>query len=86
MKEIEKLVDKAIAEMNKKITDEIFLIIEKDEVLKKEYESLKKKKRKRTVNTTIGKLVRKKYNLSYEKKNRQNSPESILIKSHQKFN
>ncbi len=79
------LAKKAIKEMNKKITDEIFQIIQTDRELMKEYSRLIESEGVDKVNQIIGKTVKKEYNL-INSDEREDNPRSTLIQSHQKFN
>ena len=79
----EQIAKKAIAKMNKKITDEIFLIIQNDPKLMHEYLKAVETKGLDTTNQTIGKIVKKEYKLT--NLDREDRPSCTLIKSHQKF-
>ena len=79
-----KIAKKAIGVFNKRITDEIFLLIQNDKNLMFDYLRAIEKYGLDKVNQIIGKEVEKSYNLT-KIKERENNPSSTLIKSHQKF-
>lgn len=74
----------AIRIMNKKITNEIFLIIQNNRELMKEYLRAIENEGLDTVNQSIGKAVKNSYNL-VNIDEREDNPECTLIQSHQKF-
>jgi hypothetical protein len=74
----------AIERMNKKITNEIFLIIQNDRELMKEYLRAVESEGLEVVNRTIGKAVKKSYGL-VNVDDREDNPSCTLIQSHQKF-
>jgi len=78
------IAQEAIKRMNKKITNEIFLIIQNDRKLMKEYLRLVEKKGLNTVNQIIGKEVKNSFKL-ININNREDNPSCTLIQSHQKF-
>lgn len=78
------IAEEAIRRMNKKITNEIFLIIQNDRELMKEYLRAIENSKLDTVNQTIGKEVKKAYNL-ININDREDNPSCTLIQSHQKF-
>ena len=78
------IAEKAIATFNKRITDEIFLTIQNDPILMKEYLRVVEVEGLDHVNKTIGKTVKIKYGLCNIKE-RETIPSSTLIKSCQKF-
>ncbi len=73
----------AVRRMNKKITNEIFLIIQNDRDLMKEYLREVESTKLDSVNQAIGKEVKKAYNL--KNNDREDNPSCTLISSHQKF-
>ncbi len=75
---------KAIAQMNKRITNEIFLTIQNDRELMLEYLRAVEASGLDTVNKTIGKEVKKAYQLT-NIDDREDVPSCTLIQSHQKF-
>jgi hypothetical protein len=81
---IKNIADEAISRMNKKITDEVFLIIQNDRELMQDYLRAVEKHGLDLVNKTIGKAVKKKYGL-INLDEREDNPSSTLIQSHQKF-
>lgn len=74
----------AISKMNKKITNEIFLIIQNDRELMHEYLRALETNGLDTVNQTIGKEVKNAYQLT-NINDREDDPKCTLIQSHQKF-
>lgn len=75
---------KAIEQLNQKITDEVFLIIQKDRQLMHQYLRAVEKDGLDQVNQIIGKTVKLHYHLE-NADSRQENPVSPLIQSHQKF-
>ena len=78
------IAEKAVKRMNKKITNEIFLIIQNDRVLMHDYLRAVEKDGLDTVNQTIGKEVKQAYSL-VNINDREDNPSCTLIQSHQKF-
>lgn len=78
------IADLAISKMNKRITNEIFLIIQNDRDLMHEYLRAIDGGHLDYVNQTIGKAVKKAYNL-VNINDREENPSCTLIQSHQKF-
>jgi hypothetical protein len=78
------IAEEAIKKMNKKITNEIFLIIQNDRELMKEYLRAVENNKLDTVNQTIGKEVKRAYGLS-NINDREDNPSCTLIQTHQKF-
>jgi hypothetical protein len=74
----------AIRRMNKRITNEIFLIIQNDRDVMKEYLRAVESKGLDTVNRTIGRAVKESYGL-INLNDREDNPSCTLIQSHQKF-
>ncbi len=74
----------AISRMNKKITNEIFLIIQNDRELMLAYLRAIENIGLDTVNQTIGREVKSAYGL-VNVNDRENDPSRTLIQSHQKF-
>lgn len=77
------IAERAISILNKRITNEIFLIIQNHRTLMKEYLRAVEREGLDTVNQTIGKKVRQSYRLTNS--DRENNPSCTLIQSHQKF-
>jgi len=77
------IAEEAISRLNKRITDEIFLIIQNDKDLTYEYLRAVEKDGLDIVNQTIGKKVMSGYKLV--KDGREENPKSTLIQSHQRF-
>jgi hypothetical protein len=82
--EIKEFVDKVISCKNKSITDEVFLLIQQDRELMKDYLRLVETKGLDVVNRHIGKMVMQKYTLT-KADLRNGESESTLISSHQEF-
>lgn len=78
------IAEKAIKIMDKKITNEIFLIIQNNRNLMQEYLRTVKEKGLDTVNQTIGKKIKQSYHLE-NINDREDNPSCTFIKSHQKF-
>jgi hypothetical protein len=84
------IADVAISRMNKRITNEIFMIIQNDRDLMKEYLNAvstagrENKDWDKSVNTVIGKRIKEVYGL-INVDDREDNPLCTLIKSHQKF-
>ncbi|MGA9047606.1 MAG: hypothetical protein WB588_01280 [Dehalococcoidia bacterium] len=78
------IAEEAIRRMNRKITNEIFLIIQNDRELMHEYLRAVQSNGLDTVNQTIGKRVKTAYNL-VNLNDRENNPSCTLIQSHQIF-
>ncbi len=78
------IAEKSIKKMNKKITNEIFLIIQNDKNLMREYLRAIESNGLDTTNQTIGKEIKKAYDL-ININDREDSPSCTLIQSHQKF-
>jgi len=78
------IAQKAIAIMNKRITNEVFLTIQNDRSLMLEYLRAVEAKGLDTVNQTIGKEVKAAYQLTNVNE-REDNPSCTLIQSHQKF-
>jgi len=74
----------AIDVFNKKITNEVFLTIQKDPSLMLKYLRAVETNGLDCVNQTIGTEVKAAYNLE-NINSRENNPSSTLIQSHQKF-
>ena len=78
------IAEEAIKRMNKRITNEIFLIIQNDRELMKEYLRAVERDTLDTVNKIIGKEVKRAYGL-ININDREDNPSCTLIQSHQKF-
>ena len=76
--------EKAIGQMNKRITNEIFMIIQNNRELMHEYLRVVETDGLDTVNRTIGKEVKAAYKLT-NINDREDNPKCTLIQSHQKF-
>ena len=80
----QEIAEAAISNMNKRITNEIFMEIQNDRNLMYEYLKAIENSKLDTVNQTIGKAVKKAYNLK-NLNDREDNPNCTLIQSHQKF-
>ena len=78
------IAKEAIKIMNTRITNDIFLIIQNDRELMKEYLRSFESSSLDTVNQTIGKEIKKAYGL-VNINEREDNPSCTLIQSHQKF-
>ena len=78
------IAENAIAQMNKKITNEIFLLIQNDRTLMHEYLRAVEVHGLDTINQQIGKAVKAQYQL-VNMNEREDNPSCTLIQSHQKF-
>jgi len=78
------IADAAISIQNKRITNEIFMIIQNDRILMHEYLRAVETEGLDTVNRAIGKMVKTSYNL-VNTDDREENPACTLIQSHQKF-
>lgn len=74
----------AIKKLNKRITNEIFLIILNDRDLMNQYLKLVETEGLDMVNRSIGKQVKKAYGL-INMDDREDNPTCTLIQTHQKF-
>ena len=83
MSDLKKFNDKVIAQYSKTITNSVFLMIQNDKALMKEYLKLVNLHNVHTVNKTLGRKIKDSFNLSNT--TRENKPTSTLIQSHQKF-
>lgn len=81
---INEIINAAVSKMNKKITNEIFLIIQNDRNLMQEYLRAVETEGLDKVNQTIGKGIKKFYQLQ-NIDDREENPSCTLIQSHQKF-
>lgn len=81
---IEELVNDAIANKNKQITDEVFLLIQKSPDFMYSYLRLVEDYGLDSVNQKIGAGVKNRYNLKNDDQ-RNKTPSSTLIQSHQEF-
>ena len=83
----EDIANDAISKLNKKITDEIFSIIQDDRKLMQKYLRAVEEHGLDTLNKAIGARVKAAYHLEDDDSNddRENDPISTLIQSHQRF-
>lgn len=84
VEKIEHIALEAIKEFNKRITDEVFFIIERNRESMKKYLGAVEKYGVKTTNQIIGKAVKKAYNL--KSSGIEKYPKCTLISSHTKFN
>lgn len=78
------IANQAIAKLNKRITNEVFLIIQNDRELMSEYLGAVEADGLDVVNRSIGKEVKSAYQLN-NIDDREDNPSCTLIQSHQKF-
>lgn len=81
---MEKFTDKVLDKFKKSITDGVFLFIQNDRELMQEYLKLVEENGVKTVNKYIGRRIKTDYDLTNDDQ-REESPRSTLIKSHQIF-
>ncbi len=84
MSELNKFSEEVLDKFSKKITDKVFLMIQNDKELMSKYLKLVESKGLQVVNQQIGKKVKMRYKLNNDI-NRNESPESTLIKTYQEF-
>ena len=80
----DQIADSAIARLNKRITNEVFLTIQNDRELMLSYLRAVEAHGLDKVNQTIGKRVKAAYHLT-NVDDREDNPSCTLIQSHQKF-
>lgn len=80
----QEIAQEAISIFNKRITNEIFLIIQNDRALMHEYLNAVEISGVQTVNQQIGKAIKNQYQL-ININEREDNPSCTLIQSHQKF-
>jgi len=80
----DELAQLAIAKMNKRLTNEIFLLIQNDRNLMHKYLRAVEEYGLDTVNQRIGRAVKDQYQLKNINE-REDNPLCTLIQSHQKF-
>jgi hypothetical protein len=80
----DQIAAKAINILNKRITNEVFLIIQNDKELMHNYLRAVQTEKLDHVNQTIGRAVKEAYNL-INMNEREDNPSCTLIQSHQKF-
>ena len=78
------IAKRAIKILNKRITNELFLIIQNDKDLMHEYLLAVQEYKLDNVNRAIGKEVKKAYNLK-NLNDREENPTCTLIQTHTKF-
>lgn len=78
------IAEVAISILNKRITNEVFMIIQNDKNLMHEYLRAVEKEGLDTVNQTIGKQVKDSYKL-VNINDREDNPSCRLVQSYQKF-
>ena len=84
MSTISDFAEEVMKKYSKKITDEVFQMIQNDKELMYEYLKLVEVNGLTVVNQQIGKKVKSRFNLENEL-TRNEIPKSTLIKSHQEF-
>lgn len=84
MSDIGEFTGIALSRFSKSITDKVFLMIQNDKGLMHDYLRLVETHGLDTVNQQIGKAIKNRFDLSNDAQ-RELSPESTLIGSHQQF-
>ncbi len=85
MKELNDFKEKVIDLFSEKLTDKVFLMIQNDRELMREYLSIIEKSNSLAyVNSEIAKEVKKRFDLNNLNK-RNEEPESLLIQTHEMF-
>lgn len=84
MTTIENIAARAVALLNKRITNEVFLTIQNNRELMYDYLRAVEKFGLDSVNQTIGRQVKSTYHLT-NADDREDNPSCTLIQSHQKF-
>ena len=84
MTSLTKFNTKVLDKFSKTITDNVFLMIQNDRELMKEYLDLVQDKTLIVVNQNLGKAIKERFVL-VKYPERQKKPKSTLIQSHQKF-
>ena len=80
----QEIAGRAVERMNRRLTDEIFLLIQDDRELMHEYLRAVESEGLDNVNRLIGRAVREAYQLENAPE-RENNPRSTLIQSHKIF-
>lgn len=84
MTDLQKFKEKTIKKFSSTITDSVFLMIQNDKELMKEYLLLLEKHKLNILNSSLAKEIKKRYNL--ENKDLKNiSPKSNLIQTFEVF-
>lgn len=83
MERINEFSNQLLDKFSEEITDQVFLFIQNDKELMHQYLNLISKKEIKSVNSSIAKSIKKRYNLSNKSKNTE--PKSILIQSFEEF-
>jgi hypothetical protein len=78
------IAEQAVSNLNKRITNEVFLEIQNSRKLMQEYLKAVEQHGLDTVNKAIGKRVKQAYQLT-NMDDREDNPSCTLIQSHQKF-
>lgn len=76
----ERLGKKLLNRFTRRITDEIFLFLEKDPELYQEYQKVLEESSQSSVNSVLGKIITEAYDL--ENLNKETHPESKLLKKY----
>ena len=84
MSEISEYAGQVLRQFSKSITDQVFLLIQHDRHLMHEYLRLVESHGLDPVNQQLGKAVKRHFALEDDAQ-RQDSPQSTLIQSHQQF-
>jgi len=76
--------EKVIQRFSAEITDRVFLMIQNDRELLKEYMDLLGTNPQKTINSSLAKEIKKRYNLE-NKEFKIENPQSLLIQSYESF-
>jgi hypothetical protein len=82
---VKEFAKKVIALKNRTITDEVFLLIQNNRGLMKEYLKLVQENKLQTVNQWIGRTVMEEYKLKHYTTGRNSKPTTTLISSYQEL-
>jgi hypothetical protein len=80
---MDKFTKKVLDRFSKEITDQVFLYIQNDKELMRDYLHLINKNDLKIVNSSIAKAIKSRYNLTNLAK--KGKPESSLIQSYEEF-
>ena len=78
------IANEAISRLNKRITNEVFLVIQNDRELMQAYLRAVEDDHLDSINRQIGRRVKERYSLE-NADDREDNPSCTLIQSHQKF-
>jgi hypothetical protein len=84
MSDLTAFKEKVIQRFSAEITDRVFLMIQNDRELLKEYINLLGTHPQKTINSSLAKEIKKRYGLDNKDLKNEN-PHSLLIQSHERF-